>query len=43
MKSCQQQEISLIKAMHRYVKYLIVGFSLFKSNCMIPWEMKQQP
>ena len=42
MKSCQQQEISLIVALG-YAKYLIVGLSLYKSNCRMAWETKYQP
>ena len=43
MKSCLQQEISLTLAMRRYTKYLIVGLSLYDSNCKVAWETKQQP
>ena len=28
---------------HRYAKCLIVGLSLYKSNCRMAWETKQQP
>ena len=28
---------------HRYAKYLIVGLSLYNSNCRMAWETKQQP
>ena len=27
---------------HRYTKYLIVGLRLYKSNCVMAWEIKQQ-
>ena len=41
MKSCQQQAIPLIAAID--VQKNFVGLSLYKSNCVMACEMKQQP
>ena len=38
----KQTERDFFNFSHRYAKYLIVGLSLYKSNCMIAWETKLQ-
>ena len=39
MKSCQQQDS--FNCSHIYTKYLIMGLSLYKSNCIMIWHGKQ--
>ena len=31
-----------LRRCHRYVKYLIVGSSFYKCECIMAWETKQQ-